>query len=414
MMRNPISPNSLPVRKLAAALLLTFASGAQMFAKDAMQWEEVSVLPPAKGELIQMGVAGAFAGAHGDVLMIGGGANFPQGLPWEGGPKVWWDTVFVLERKTTDTSVTYDWAEEQGKLPAAAAYGVSVPLDDGVLCIGGCNAKACFTDVFALRWDTTKRAVEVVNYPPLPRPLAFMAGARVGDWVFVAGGQEAVDGGRATKDFFGLNLAQQAAGGDAFKWVELPAWDGPARILPVVAGQGDSLYLWSGRKPDAEGGPTEILTDAYSYDITGKTWSKMPGVGAGEGMPRCIMAAASCAAPGGDGILVFGGADGVVMQMLEHNGRKARSSNKSEAEAFGRFNIALLENHPGFSREVISFDPATGAWTGIGSFPDLCPVTTPAVTWGESIFLPSGEVRPGVRSGRIWKGTVVKIAETIK
>ena len=414
MMRNPISSNSFSVSKLAPAFLFALTASGQTFAKDSIQWEEVSVLPPTKGEVIQAGVAGAFAGAHGDVLMIGGGANYPQGLPWEGGPKIWWDTVFVLERKTTDTSITYDWAEEQGKLPTAAAYGVSVPLDDGVLCIGGCDAKSCFADVFSLRWNAATRAVEVAKFPALPRPLAFMAGARVGDWVFVVGGQETLDDGGPAKNFFGLNLAERSAGGDAFKWVELPSWDGPSRILPVVAGQGDSLYLWSGRKPDSEGGPTELLTDAYAFDAKARSWSKLPGVGAAEGNPRCIMAAASCADPGGDGILVFGGADGVLMQMLEHNGRKARSANKSEAEAFGKFNIALLENHPGFGREVLSFDPATGTWTGIGSFPDACPVTTPAVIWGESIFLPSGEVRPGVRSGRIWKGTVVKQAETVK
>lgn len=381
-----------------------------------MQWEEVTVLPPAKGELIQPGLAGAFAGVDDDVMLIGGGANFPQGLPWEGGPKVWWDTVFVLERKVGETAVTYEWAEEQGKLPKAAAYGVSIPLDNGVLCVGGCDAKSCFSEVIALQWDETKRAVVTVDYPPLPRPLAFMAGARVGDWVFVAGGQEAMDGGRPTKNFFGLDLSQRSAGADQFKWVELPAWDGPSRILPVMAAHGKSVYLWSGRKPDPDGGPTVLLTDAYSFDTASKSWTKLPDVEMEDSGARCLMAAASIAKPGdpSDGVLVFGGADGVLMQILEHNGRKARSDNRKEAEAFGKFNIALLQNHPGFSRDILSFDPGSGSWSSVGSFPDFCPVTTPAVQWGEAVFLPSGEIRPGVRTGRIWKGTIVKKAETVR
>ncbi|MGK0186947.1 MAG: SSS family solute:Na+ symporter [Verrucomicrobiales bacterium] len=406
--------------RLSAAVLalpFVFATVELAGGEDSIQWEEVTVLPPAKGELIQPGLAGAFAGVDGDVMLIGGGANFPQGLPWEGGPKVWWDTVFVLEKKAGETSVTYEWAEEQGKLPTSAAYGVSIPLDDGVLCIGGCDAKSCFADVYAMQWNEESRAVEMVEYPPLPRPLAFMAGARVGDWVFVAGGQEAMEGGRSTKDFFGLDLSQQSAGADAFKWVELPSWDGPSRILPVVAAaeNGSNLYLWSGRNPDPDGA-TSILTDAYSFDTSSKTWTKLPDVGVGESQARCIMAAASVATPGetSDGILVFGGADGVLMQVLEHNGRKARSDNRKEAEAFGKFNIALLQNHPGFSRDVLAFDPGTGSWSKVGDFPDSCPVTTPAVRWGGSVFLPSGEIRPGVRSGRIWKGTVVKKAETVR
>ena len=266
-------------------------------------------------------------------MLVAGGANFPKGLPWEGGPKVWWDTVFVLERKVTETSMTYEWAEEQGKLPAAAAYGVSIPLDDGVLCIGGCDAKSCFSEVFSLRWDGSKRSVEVTDFPSLPRPLAFMAGSRVGDWVLVAGGQETMDPGKPTKNFFGLDLSQQSAGGDSFKWVELPSWEGPARILPVTGAIGDGFYLWSGRKPDPDG-DTMLLRDAYKFETKAKKWSKISGIQVGDGEPRCVMAAASYSTPGDNGVFVFGGADGVIMEVLEHNGRKARSDNKGEAEAF--------------------------------------------------------------------------------
>ena len=298
-------------------------------------------------------------------------------------------------------------------MPNAAAYGVSIPLDDGVLCIGGCDAKACFSDVFSLRWNETERAVEVTEFPPLPRPLAFMAGARVGNWVLVAGGQETMDPGRPTKNFFGLDLSRKSEEGDSFKWVELPSWDGPARILPVTGAIGDKFYLWSGRKPDLEG-DTMLLSDAYTFDMKAKKWEKIPGIVVEGGEPRCVMAAASYSTPGDNGVFVFGGADGVIMQMLEHNGRKARSDNKSEADAFAKFNIALLQSHPGFSRDVLAFDPGTGSWKRIGTFPGACPVTTAAVRWGEALFLPSGEVRPGVRSARIWKGTVVKKAEAVK
>ena len=71
-------------------MLLLMAATGSGGSKELMQWEEVTVLPPSEGELIQPGLAGAFAGVSGEVLLIGGGANFPKGLPWEGGPKVWW------------------------------------------------------------------------------------------------------------------------------------------------------------------------------------------------------------------------------------------------------------------------------------------------------------------------------------
>ena len=102
------------------------------------------------------------------------------------------------------------------------------------------------------------------------------------------------------------------------------------------------------------------------------------------------------------------------MKMLEHNGRKARSSNKEEAEAFGVFNAALLSNHPGFSRSVLAFDALTRSWSRLTDFPAACPVTTPAVLWDGDVFLPSGEVRPGVRSGRVWKGTFAEMKKEIR
>lgn len=393
--------------KLVLLAVLAGGAGSGIAAAETMYWEEVAVLPPAQGETVQQGVAGAFAGVHGDVLLIGGGANFPKEPPWDGGPKVWWDSIFVLERTLTEGAVVYAWAEVGEKLPAPTAYGVSIGIGDGVVCIGGCDAADCRTDVNLLQWDGSRRAVVIRKFPPLPRPLAFMAGARVGDWIFVAGGQETMDKGVSTRNFFGLDLSQRAAGDERFRWVELPPWDGPERILPVASGHAGTFFLFSGRRVDGSGG-TEILSDAHAFDPATRQWEKLGDVRVGNEDPRCIMAASSCEDPSGKRVLVFGGADGVIMRMLEHNSRKARSENRLEAEAFGRFNLALLANHPGFGRDVLAYDPATGAWSKLADFPDACPVTTPAVRWGEAIFLPSGETRPGVRSGRIWKGFIVK------
>ena len=55
-------------------------------------------LPPSSGEVKQVGLAGTFAGTHNKALIVAGGANFPDLPPWEGGKKVWWDDVFILEK----------------------------------------------------------------------------------------------------------------------------------------------------------------------------------------------------------------------------------------------------------------------------------------------------------------------------
>src|SRR6218665_1080112 len=52
---------------------------------------------PINGKLgKQPGLAGAFAGYIQNRLIIAGGANFPDSMPWQGGKKAYWDDIYVL------------------------------------------------------------------------------------------------------------------------------------------------------------------------------------------------------------------------------------------------------------------------------------------------------------------------------
>ena len=74
-----------------AALLWPLALTAQ----DSSKWEKLPPLPDA------LGVAAPFAGVSGGALLVAGGANFPDKMPWEGGKKVWHDRVWKSGALTT-------------------------------------------------------------------------------------------------------------------------------------------------------------------------------------------------------------------------------------------------------------------------------------------------------------------------
>ena len=103
-------------------------------------WSETSVkwhkLPDFPNPL---GVAGSFVGVHNDALIVGGGANFPLGLPWEktkdgfNSPKFYTDQIHVLIKDEDK----YSWHKSSATLPHILAYGVSIPTDNGIICIGG-------------------------------------------------------------------------------------------------------------------------------------------------------------------------------------------------------------------------------------------------------------------------------------
>lgn len=78
-------------------------------------------------------------------LLVLGGANFPDKYPWEGGIKTWWATLYSYDLDTEEWTVYDDF------LDRPLAYGVSISLPEGLLCIGGCDHARCSDKVFLIK-----------------------------------------------------------------------------------------------------------------------------------------------------------------------------------------------------------------------------------------------------------------------
>ena len=388
---------------LAWAVFCSAAPAGEAAPAESLRWSELPPLPPAPGQTSQIGLAGPFAGVHNDALIVAGGANFPDAVPWRGGKKVWWADAFVLVRGAKGKM---QWlADPKYRLARPLAYGAAVSTPDGVVCIGGCDANQCTADVFRLTWDPALKRLASTPLPALPRPLAFMAAATAGNVIYVAGGQETTQDARATKRFYALDLSKSADAG-AFAWRELPAWPGPPRVLPVVAAQSDGrdncLYVFSGRSV-APGRPTRCLTDAYRYNPRTGRWKRLADVAPANQPPRCVMAATALAS-GANHVLVFGGADGKLFFRLEQIGRQiAAAADEAQKKALAAHRNELHKFHPGFSRDVLAYHTITDTWVKAGELPTSSHVTTIAVRWGRSFVIPSGEIRPGIRSPKVWR-----------
>ncbi|MFK7848006.1 MAG: sodium/solute symporter [Rhodothermales bacterium] len=380
---DPAVGKSLFLKRLALGGLLLVLLGmmplqAQAQSKrDSLQWETLPALPDS------IGFAGVFAGVSNDALIVAGGANFPSGSNFDGHPKVWHDNVFVLPDP--------DGQWETGfQLPQSTAYGVSVTWEDVLICIGGGDQENHFTEVYAARWDG-----ETVTYTalaPLPRPMAFGAGVVVGNTIYIAGGIESPDAIKALHNFWALDLTLPST--DQV-WQNLPAWPGPERMLPVMAALDKDVYLFSGASlfADSLGKPARrLLQDGYKFDTVTQQWTQLKEI------PRPLIAAPGPGIPVGTSHLLFlAGDDG------EHAGDAA----------------TLRDNHPGFSTDIFAYNTLADTWNVQGHFPghrpeDLGvhrnegsypPVTTPIVSWNGHSVIPTGEIRPGVRTPKVWSGT---------
>jgi len=389
-----------------------------------LDWEVMATLPPADGQVEQLGLAGAFSGVHNDALIIAGGANFPEGLPWEGGQKKWYDDIFILAKAENGKK---DWIKTKVKLPRPLAYGVSIPTENGLLCIGGCDSQECVSDVFLLQWNNISRKLEIKWMPSLPVPLGFMSGALVEETVYIAGGQEDMKIGNSKTYFFALDLSsffsfsekeyeQLAQNSETTKWETLPSWPGAARILPVAVAQANGLnncfYLFSGRNVQ-EGQKTEYLSDSYYFNPTTQKWKALNATP----KQQCLMGA-TAVAQGASHLFIFGGDNAMmakeqdaiqkkinVEQQAILNSKENASVEQShfrEIERLENQREQLLINHPGFSKKVWSYYTITDSWTLLDKWPFQSVVTSNALKWNDDIIITSGEIRPGVRTPKVY------------
>ena len=342
-----------------ALLLLTLGAGWSAGCADSAQqapeawglsWGELPSLPaPRSGQMVGV--------SQGALLTIGG-TDFPVPLA-AGGRKVWYGEILALRPGRTA------W-ETVGQLDHPLAYGGSVTTADGVITLGGSDAERHYATVsrWRLRAEGDTLRIERTGLPSLPAPLALAGAARLGQRVYVAGGQRSPSAVIAERRLWSLDLTRPEAG-----WTEHEPWPGPGRILPVLVAQGDALYLLSGAElvEAGDGAPVRrYLRDGYRYRPT-EGWRRVAD------SPRPVVAAP--AAPVGQShLLVFGGDDGSLAPRVRELG----------------------ENHPGFSREVLAYHTITNTWIKAGEIPQGL-VTTAAVSWEGRFVIPGGEDRPGHR-----------------
>ncbi|MEL7586146.1 MAG: sodium/solute symporter [Prolixibacteraceae bacterium] len=341
------------------------------------------------------GVAGAFSGISSGKLIVAGGANFPDRMPWEGGIKAFHDQIYVYQAGADSLLLT----DSSQKLPFPVAYGASVSLPEGVLCIGGNDRETAYSDVFLLSWDDQQNQIRTETYPDLPLPLTYASAVLSGNTVYLVAGSSSPDGTDTGNHFFRLDLSRKGSAG--FEWEALPAFPGNGRIHAVSVMQSNGirpcLYLFSGRNVNPENRVT-VFNDGLLYDPVLRQWEKT-GV---SGLPGFPVMAGTASALGSSGILFFGGAPGELLSReveLRTNLSSAIRSRDTLAVAMAKDAlIQYYKGHPGFSNDILLYNTITRALTRMATSPVVLPVTSKAVRWGERIILTSGEIRPGVRT----------------
>jgi cyclically-permuted mutarotase family protein len=359
---------------------------------DQVKWSAIATLPFADGAGKNPGVAGAFCGVHNNVLLIGGGANFPDAMPWEGGKKKYWDEVYVLTRFSVRN---FGWVKKQNdgifKLKRKIAYGASVTTGEGIVCIGGENENGISKEVFLLQWDAANRQVSEKELPGLPLALTNSAAAGSGKMIYVAGGETV---NAVSNKFFSLDLTNTTAG-----WKELPVIPKALSHTVMLCPSPGKILLMGGRRKGADG-ISELFNSVFEFDFTTNRWLEK------KSMP-CTLSAGTGTVKDENTVLLFGGDKGETFHQTEVllAAIAAEKDEVKKKELVEQKN-KLQQRHPGFNREVLQYDIAKDEWIPAGVIPFDTPVTTTAVRWKKHVFIPSGEIKAGVRTPQVLQGKI--------
>ncbi len=433
-------------RFLLLSLSLVFFLANQIAVLSApLEWTQLPLIPN------QFGLGGPNAGVHNGALIVAGGANFPNGPPWKvgnqpAGNKVWHRAIYVLEQGDTKWRDSFE-------LPKPLAYAAAVSTAEGVYLLGGesygnvNNADSGETtpanhptaDVLLLSWDQTTKQLQITEnaLPPLPRPCQYHRAVVLDRVIYVTASHPKNTNSQMLDviSFWSLDLNQRPR---KRRWKQLPPWPGPPREKMALAVQetmidGKStpcLFMVSGatwmknRHGEMDLSRFKFFTDAYRYhpgtnqwkvltslpvlkderqialsrygfNSLNKSWFRL-AIGkqqkhdinqlfAGQPTP---LAASTAIAAGSSHVLLFSGAT-------------------------GRYITMDLSECPTFPLDVLAYDTNRNRWTRAGQMPEAV-VTTKAVRWGDLIVIPSGEIRPGIRTRQVQGLPVNEVIESLK
>jgi predicted alpha-1,2-mannosidase/cyclically-permuted mutarotase family protein len=328
----------------------------------------------------ESGLSSAVSIQTGSVVYVAGGYNYPEKNAHENGKKRFYSQILGWSGKEWWTA---------GRLRQPIASGVAIEMPGGFVYIGGENARGAQHAVDLYRFEPGSLPV-IESLPSLPVAMHDMAGIKVGQRIYIAGG---LANGQASNALLMLDLSLLDEG-----WQSLPDFPGPPRVRPVItAALKDgivSLYLWGGYAIGDVASMSSVSIDGLRYEIGRGLWSSLlPPV---DSKGELVYLGGAAAARWNDTLTVFTGG---------YNSSVFLRSIERDAFFKGVERVSLRRNY--FSRDpqwhrfntkLMMFDSANDRWMELLSSPQLARTGAAAVRIQDKLLVFQGEMKPGESS----------------
>lgn len=366
-----------------AAMLSGSTSVAQSGTSGGTQkivWEQAGDLEAQKGSTTNIGTAGLLSGYNNGFVIVGGGANFPNGSPAENGPKVFYSDIYVLKdtngqlKQVNHTNLDYE-----------IGYGASITTNEGIYYVGGSPVEAEADNVILL---TADRQGKISTKKVGDLPFTFSDGLAVknGNTIYVGAGKQ---GGKASNRFYAFDVTT----GQTKELAPIPGQETRTQCVGQILN--GNVYVFSG-------GDQVAYTDGYRYDVKTNTWAKVADVAVG-GKAISLLGANSVKLNDKE-MLVIGGFNKEVYDYAV----ATMATLKDAALANFKAGYFSADSHKfNWNREVLVYNASTNQWRSIGKVPFDAPCGEGLVLNGNRIYSINGEIKPGTRSNSTYSGTIV-------
>lgn len=362
-----------------------------------LQHSDFAPVPKGLGKIAQKGLAFAFGGNVEGVVWYAGGCNFPKQRNGELGDKKYYKDVFAYGLNGKNS-----W-ELVGQLPQGMAYGASVALPEGLLCIGGKNnSTGLSSKTFLMHYNKERKELNFDEFPDLPFAMSQIAATVLDNMIYVVGG-ELKNG--ISNVFLRLDLTKK--GVENWTWEKLKPYPEAVRLQPVVVAQNAEeekhLYVFSGSSYSPNKALPDVMSNALEYNPKTNKWKKLEAIQAenkvfslhgGVGVPV-----------GKQFILCTGGVNkDVFFQALQKIREGSEAKKQGDSLAYRHFldwkkqYLSKPQEWYRFNKEVLAFNTITKRWAVINKHERFSRAGATLVPWKKGWLLLNGELKPGVRT----------------
>lgn len=373
---------SFPTRTAPYLLLVVLVAAINSFSLKANNFNnlhQVNVfsMEALADSTLHEGLAGTFFGKQGNWFIMAGGSSFPYSKPWENGIKQYSDKVFVFQQQSDGSfNVVY----EGNDLPLPLAEGSYATVPGGLLCVGGLTPEGITAKSWLLSYNGG--TVAITEYPALPVPVKNSTATVIGSRVYLVGGELA--DGSSSDQFLELDLSNPDKGWN--RLADFPVPVSGATVTSQQDGEEVSLFVFGGRAK-VDTGSTTFYSSVYHFRPSTGRWVKRRDIRLKEN--RSIpLAMATATSVGGSHILLYGGDEGVIFNQVEEAVNKGDNDRRD----------SLWINHAGFNNKILVYSTITDEWFQAGETKNPPVAVTADISDGGSVYIASGEIRPGIRS----------------